>query len=180
LITCGISAGANLTHAVEFAQPLKIVSDWGVPAGALTMAFGGILPLVNLLFAAVIADVDDNEQQADPALIKAREELRETKAALKEANSAVEKANAVTAQANARALEAEQQMRGVANLMRYLFDREMQLRDRIRGLAEARPDLSQNRIAKLIDCSTSTVNEALKDYIIVGRTVTAEHESVEV
>jgi hypothetical protein len=168
-LACGISAGANLSHAVEFARPLKIVSDWGVPAGALTVAFGGILPLVNLLFAAVIADVDDSEQPADPALVKTREELREAKAALKEANSAAEKANAEKDQANARAIEAEQQMRGVANLMRFLFDRDMQLRDRIRGLAEARPDLSQNRIAGIIGCSTSTVNEALRDYILINQ-----------
>jgi hypothetical protein len=162
LICCAISAGANLAHAVQFAQPLRIVSEWGIPESVFTVAFGGILPLVNLLFAAVIADVDDSEQAADPELEKANAALREANKTIREKDKTVQEAERRALASEQRALEFEQQMRGVANLVRFLFDREISLHDRIRGLYAERPDLPQRRLAELAGCSVSVVNEVLK------------------
>lgn len=168
LIACLISAGANLSHAVEYAQPLKIVTDWGVPAGVLTVAFGGILPLVNLLFAAVVADLDDAEDQPDPAVEKAKAETREAKAETKEARAAQKVAEQRAATAEQLLLESEQRYRAIGDVVRFLFGTNEPLHERIRYTRKTFPQLSQNGISQILGCSVSTVNEALKDYVVVS------------
>ena len=157
-IACAISAGANLAHAVEFAQPLKIVTDWGVPSGVMTVAFGGILPLVNLLFAAVIADVDDNEQQDNPELEKAKAERREAEKRARDAEKALTEKDKLLA-------ESEQRYRAIGDVVRFLFEQRDPLRDRIVYVRKTFPQLSQNGISQILGCSVSTVNEALRETV---------------
>lgn len=153
---CAISGGANLAHAIEFLQPIKIATDWKIPASAFVVAFGGILPLVHLVLAAILADVDEAEQSADPEFEKAKSDLRE-------ANKVIREQEKTIRAAEHRALEAEQQMRGAANFFRCVFDKEMELQERIRLMHLDYPNLSQNRIAGLIGCSVSTVNKVFSE-----------------
>jgi hypothetical protein len=161
LVACLISAGANLTHAVQYAQPLRIVTEWGVPAGALTMAFGGILPLVNLLFAAVIADMDDSEGVTDPALTQAKTEAREAKAALKETEKRMVETERLLD-------ESEQRYHALGDVVRFLFGKSEPLHDRILYARRTFPQLSQNGISQILGCSVSTVNDALRETVDAG------------
>jgi hypothetical protein len=72
-----ISALANLAHAVEFGQALKIFADWGIPTAVYSLAFGGVLPLVSLTFAKVLSNVTDDEDTPNPELIEAKARLTE-------------------------------------------------------------------------------------------------------
>lgn len=170
-VACGISAGANLAHAVEFAQPLRIVTDWGVPSSTLTMAFGGILPLVNLLFAAIISNEDDNEGLPDPALLQAKAELKETKTEVRNARTAQKDAEKRMLNAEQLLAESEQRYRAIGDVVRYLFGTNEPLHDRIRFTRKTFPQLSQNGISQILGCSVSTVNEALKDWGLDNNTI---------
>lgn len=166
-VACAISAGANLTHAVQYAQPLKIVTDWGVPAGAVTFVFSGILPLVNLLFAAVIADVDDAESPTDPAVEKAKAEAKEAKAEAKRATACQAYAEKQQFEAERLLAESEQRYHALGDVVRFLFGQSEPLHDRIRFTRKTFPQLSQNGISQILGCSVSTVNDALKDWVVV-------------
>ena len=83
-ITVAISALANLAHAVEYGQALKIFDTWGIPQQVYQLAFGAILPVVSLLFARVLSNVQDGEKEVDPKLDAERKENRELRARLKE------------------------------------------------------------------------------------------------
>jgi signal transduction histidine kinase len=170
-LACGVSAGANLIHAVQYAQPLKIVTDWGVPSAVITVAFGGILPLVNLLFAAVIADVDDAEGVTDPAVEKAKEETKAAKVETKQARAAQLEAERARMDAEQRVNESEQRYRALGDVVRFLFSHTEPLHERIRFTRKTFPQLSQNGISQILGCSVSTVNEALKDYVIESEAV---------
>ena len=62
--------------------------------------------------------------------------------------------------------ESEQRYRVVGDVIRWLFGKDEVLRDRIRGIRTAFPNLSQNGIAQLVGCSVSTVNEHLQGYMV--------------
>ena len=152
-----ISGFANLAHAVQFGQPLTIVSTWNIPAHFFSVAFGGILPLVNLLFAAVIAQVDDAESLTDPALDKANSEKREAEKRLKETEKLLH-------ETEQRARKAEQQYEAMGDAIRFLFGANDPLHERIRYVRKTWPQLSQNGISQMLGCSVSTVNDALKEF----------------
>jgi hypothetical protein len=152
-----ISGFGNIAHALEYAdQNLVILKTWNLPFSVYALVFGGVLPLANMLFTSVLADTQDTEQDSDL-------ELDKTKAELREANKTIREKEQIIQAAERRAIEAEQQLKGVGNLIRYMFDKDAPLRDRIRGLALEHPDLSQNRIAGIIGCSTDTVNRVFHE-----------------
>lgn len=157
VIAVMISGFANLAHAVEYGQEIAIAKTWGIPYGFFTMAFGGILPVVNLLFAAVIAKVDDSEQQTDPELDKAKAEKRDAEKRARELERQL-------ADTERRLDESEKRYHAVGDVVVYLFGTERALGERIRYVRRTFPQLSQNGISQILGCSVSTVNEALKHY----------------
>jgi hypothetical protein len=57
----GVSAFANWAHAVQFAQPFAVYGGYSVPPLLYSLAFGAILPFCSLLFARILANVENVE-----------------------------------------------------------------------------------------------------------------------
>lgn len=147
-----VSGVANLTHAFEYGRPPRTVGEWGVPFAAYTLMFGAALPVMNLLFAAVLAQVDDHEQQADPELEKANTLRREAEKRAKELER-------LLADSERRLDESEKRYRAIGDIVVYLFGTERALEERIHYVRKTFPQLSQNGISQLLGCSVSTVNK---------------------
>lgn len=153
-----ISGVANLTHAFEYGRPPRTVSEWGIPFAWYTFMFGAALPVMNLLFAAVLAQVDDAEQQTDPELEKAKAERRDAEKRTKELER-------LLADTERRLDESEKRYYAIGDVVVYLFGTERALGERIRYVRKTFPQLSQNGISQVLGCSVSTVNEALKEMV---------------
>ena len=61
VLTTTVSALANSAHAVEFRQELVIFTEWSVSPRLYTIAFGAVLPLISVLFAAVLSKETETE-----------------------------------------------------------------------------------------------------------------------
>lgn len=83
LVAIAVSALANWAHAVQFAQGFAVFAQYSVPPLVYALAFGGILPLCSLLFARILADVQDGEVEP-----KATESPTESPPILQFANKA--------------------------------------------------------------------------------------------
>jgi hypothetical protein len=66
-----VSVLANFGHAVEFGQDLAIFGQYKVPPLLYSLAFGGILPLVSLMFARILANTGETEPGANSELTEA-------------------------------------------------------------------------------------------------------------
>lgn len=149
LMAVGVSSLANLAHAVEFAQPLAIVAGRPWLFGVYVAAFGAVLPVSSLLFAAVLsssAAAGATEEQPDPALEKAKAELRELRAALRQSGEQLH--------------AAEARFQAAGDLM-VAFTAESK-RDRILAIAGRWPELPQSGVAVLAGASVSYVSETLQ------------------
>lgn len=132
LVALSVSALAKLAHAVEYGQEFAISSSYLVPPFLYSVTFGGILPLVSLLFARILGDTTDAEGQPDPELTNA----------------------------DARAVAAEQPFAAAGDLFARLFAEE--IRQRILAAAEKRPELLALSIAVIAGASRGYVSEVLK------------------
>ncbi len=56
LVAVGVSVLTNFGHAVEYGQEFAIFGRYNVPPLLYSLAFGGILPLVSLMFARILAN----------------------------------------------------------------------------------------------------------------------------
>ena len=131
----GVSAFANWAHAVQFAQPFAIYVGYSVPPLLYSVAFGAILPLCSLLFARILANVQEANEADD-----------EVKALRRELNAA-----------NRRANEAE-------NAARFLLQLNAADRaQRILAARHQWPELSQSGIAVVTETSPSYVSQVLKE-----------------
>ena len=95
LVAIGVSSLANWAHSVEYSQAFTVFERYRIPPLLYTIAFGAILPMCSLLFARILADVQDSEQDVDSesAAVKQdntqlRRELRETERRLQRAEDA--------------------------------------------------------------------------------------------
>lgn len=140
VVAMSVSAMANLAHAVQFGGELAIFTRWNVPFAAYAFAFGAILPLVSLLFARVLSNVVEAEQERDAAFDEMRGDL---------------------ADAERRADQAERRFEAVGDLAVRLFAAEK--RQRILAAHERWPELPQRTIAVIADASVSYVHEMLKE-----------------
>lgn len=94
-----VSTYANLAHAVEFGQPIKIFAVWGLPVWSYSVAFGAILPTASLLFAWVLSSVieQDGRGDIDPEnqeLKKATEIIKGLKGELEKSSTQLKEAEA--------------------------------------------------------------------------------------
>lgn len=152
-----ISGVANLTHAFEYGRPPRLVEEWNVPFLWYTLMFGAALPVMNLLFAAVLAQAGDSEQQVDPELEKAKSEKREAERRNKELEKRL-------AEAERERDASQKRYEAIGDIVVYLFSTERTLGERIRYVHKTFPQLSQNGISQLLGCSVSTVNEHLRAF----------------
>ena len=75
-----VSALANFGHAVEFGQDFAIFAQYNVSPMIYSLAFGGILPLVSLLFARILADtIDDRVRDRTQSSLRRRQTIKRLK-----------------------------------------------------------------------------------------------------
>lgn len=184
-----VSALANLAHAVEFARPLVIFTEWGIPEGVYSVAFGAVLPLASLVFARVLSNVTETEDGPNPDLETAkqtiaalRKQVHELNAAEARAKAAEEKLQESEARRTTiedlshnlehelriteeRARIAEERFGAAGDLMRRIFHDDK--RERILAVHEWKPKLSGAAIALIADSSPAYVSEVLREVEVV-------------
>ncbi|MBN1348391.1 hypothetical protein JXJ21_03215 [candidate division KSB1 bacterium] len=147
-----ISALANLSHAVEFGQNMAIIDGWGIEPKVYQFAAGGILPLVSLLFARILSNVTETEDEEIP-------ELTEAKGAVTDLRKRLRDSEAQRADLEERAKLAEQRFDAAGDLFASLFAEEK--RQRILAAAQKWPRLPASAISIIADASPSYVSEVL-------------------
>jgi hypothetical protein len=150
-IATAVSALANLAHAVEFGQALRIFTEWGISSEVYSLAFGGVLPVVSLIFARVLSNVVDDEDAPNP-------ELETAKATIKELNKQIR-------ELDQRAKLAEQRFGAMGDLFRRIFSEDK--RERILAVREWKPKLPGSAIALITEASPAYVSEVLNKSEVV-------------
>lgn len=157
LLAWVVSTYANLAHAVEFGQPIKIFDSWGWPVWSYSVAFGAILPTASLLFAWVLSSVieqDHAEGQVNPELEKAKADIRDLRERLRSAE--VERTAA-----EQRANEAETRFAAAGDMFAMLMS--SQKRERVLFARQRWPELPQSAIAIITETSPARVSEVLSE-----------------
>jgi hypothetical protein len=152
-VAVAVSALANFGHAVEYGQTFVIFAQYNVSPLLYSLAFGGILPLVSLLFARILADTGEGEAGSNPVLEQANGTIKQLKVELRSTE-------AQAAEAETRATKAEQRFAAAGDVMARLFAEEK--RPRILAAAERWPQLPAASIAIISGASPSYVSEVLK------------------
>lgn len=158
--TC-VSALANLAHAVEYGQALAIFATWGIPAAIYQICFGGVLPLVSLLFARVLSNESATEDAPDPALEEAKRLLAELRSQLRSIEAQLRSTEAHLADSEAARQAAEERFLAAGDLFARLFAQEK--RQRILAARQQWPRLTAAAIAVVTGCSPSYVSDTLKE-----------------
>lgn len=154
LVAVGVSGLANFGHAVEFGQPFALFGAHNIPPLVFSLAFGGILPLVSLLFARILADTNISETQGNPKLVQAHVTIAELQQRLQ-----LTETRMVAAESTAKT--AEQRFAAAGDLMSRLF--AVEKRQRILAITEQWPKLPATAVAVIAEASPSYVSEVLKD-----------------
>lgn len=147
VVAIGISSLANLAHAVEFGQPLKIFTDWGVPQSLYSVAFGAVLPMVSLVFALVLSNVTETESETDPALLEANKTVSELRRELRDIRSQL--------------TASQQRFDAMGDLFVRLTGADK--RERILAASQQWPGLPGKYIAVVTDSTPSYVSEVLSE-----------------
>jgi hypothetical protein len=153
-VALGVSALANFAHAVEYGRAFAIFDRYSVSPLLYSVTFGGILPLVSLLFARILGDTAHSETAANPELIK-------TKQIIKELRAELDAAEARISETEARAIAAEERFAAAGDLFVRLFAEEK--RQRILAVAERWPELPAASVAIIASASPGYVSEVLKE-----------------
>lgn len=169
IVSMVISSIANFMHVVQFTnKSLVLFQDHRWAVGVYQFIFGLALPGVSFVFARVLSTMQETEQEEDPAFAKAKADLKEANATVRSLEQSIrlteQQYSEAIRDAEQRAKDAEQRYQAVGDVVRWLFGKDENLRDRIRGIRLAFPTLSQNGIAQIVGCSVSTVNEALQGF----------------
>jgi hypothetical protein len=152
-VAVGVSVLANFGHAVEFGRDFTIFGQYKTRPLLYSLAFGGILPLVSLMFARILANTAETEAGA-------KSELAQAKQTIKELRSDLEETEEHLADAEARANAAEQRFAAAGDLVVQLFAHEK--RQRILAAAERWPELPASSVAIVAGASASYASEVLK------------------
>jgi hypothetical protein len=152
-VALGVSALANFAHAVEYGREFAIFGRYSIPPLLYSFTFGGILPLVSLLFARILGDTAEAEAEANPELTKAKQTIKELQVVLDAAEMRI-------ADAESRAIAAEQRFAAAGDLFARLIAEEK--RQRILAASERWPELPAASIAIIAGASPGYVSEVLK------------------
>jgi hypothetical protein len=149
LVAIAISSAANWAHSVQFGQPFAVFGLYSVPPLAFSIAFGGILPVCSLLFARILADVQDLEVETNPELMRVKDNVSVLRRQLRESEHAL-------AKAEQRANQAEDAARLIIRLS--AEDKAA----RILAAREQWPELPQAGVAVITGTSPAYVSQVLK------------------
>ncbi len=130
-----------------------VLAQYKIPRLLYSLAFGGIMPRVSLMFARILANRVDGEAGANPELVKAKQTNKE----LWSESEAVEDH---LANAEARANAAEQRFAAAGDLVTRLFAEEKP--QRIPAAAERWPELPSASVAIIAGASPGYVSEVLR------------------
>lgn len=170
LLAVTVSALANLAHSVEFGRPLAIFAQWGLEAKLYQFAFGGVLPIVSLLFARVLSNVVENEESPNPELDETkktfgefRKQAKETERDLRalivewqgKTNEAERRANVAEQQAH----DAETRFAAAGDIFAHLFAEEK--RQRIIAARQMWPSLPVSSVAIIAQTSPGYASDVL-------------------
>jgi hypothetical protein len=148
-----VSSMANLAHAVEFGRQLTIFTAWHIPFAVYALAFGAVLPLVSLIFARVLSNVIDTENDEDPALAEAKSTIAELRRQLRESE-----AGRKAAEDERKATE-DRYASTAGTLLKLVSDDK---RERIQAVHQLWPQLPSASIAIIAGASASYVSEVVK------------------
>jgi len=127
----------------DFATPAQgrycVFGQYKVPPLQYSLAFGGILPLVSLMFARILSNTAETEVGANPELVKAKQNIKELQSDLQ---------------------AAEQRFAAAEDLVVQLFAQEK--RQRIPAAAERWPELPASSAAIVAGASPSYASKVLK------------------
>jgi hypothetical protein len=94
-----------------FGRDFAIFDSYNVPPLLYSLAFGGILPLVSLMLARILANTIETEAGANPELAKAKQTIKHLRSDLKTTEQYL-------ADAKARASVAKQRFGGAGGFLR--------------------------------------------------------------
>jgi hypothetical protein len=150
LSCCAVSALANWTYTVEFAEPVKTFGEYSVPPALYHISFGGILPLVSLMFAHILARPAPDEHQPNESEAKAKAEARVAKKASGELRQQLEE------------LQSEfDSLQSQAEILQSIFADEK--RERILAAHKLFPDINGAAIASIAKAAPSYVSSVLTE-----------------
>lgn len=165
LVVCTlVSSLANLAHAIEFGGALKIFTEWRIPSALYSVAFGGILPFVSLLFARVLSEVNETEGVEDPDLKAANETIAELRKAGRQSEAMRRDAEAKAAAAEVARQAAEDRFAAAGDLMRMLVAEDK--RERILAVRRQWPQLPGSAVAIMTGASASYVSEVINAEVV--------------
>ena len=141
LVAIGVSSLANWAHSVEYGQAFTVFDKYRIPPLLYTVAFGAILPACSLLFARILADVQDNEAEVNIEIVE-----------LKRANTELRRELKATERQLIRAEDA-------ARLLLELTAEDKA--QRILAASNQWPNLSQVALAQIAGASPSYVSQVL-------------------
>jgi hypothetical protein len=161
LVAVGVSVLANFGHAVEFGRGFGTPAQGSycafgqhkTPPLLYSLAFSGILPLVSLMFARILANTAETESGANSELTQAKQTIRKLRSDLEAAEGRI-------GDAEARANAAEQRFAAAGDLVVQLSAHEK--RQRILAAAERWPQLPTSSVAIVAGASLSYASEVLK------------------
>jgi hypothetical protein len=156
-----VSALANLAHAVEFGKPLAIFTQWGIPQSLYSFAFGGVLPVVSLIFARVLSDVVDTEEAPNPELDAAKATIQDLRRKFAESEQHRKAAEGAAREREERAIRAEDKLRTTetrANAAEASWEK-----------AEARAKLAEDRFGAMGDLFHRIFSEDKRERILAVR-----------
>ena len=70
-----ISTVSNYAHAIEYAKPIALFTQWGIGVNVSALVSGAILPTCSFLFARILSDVNEAEAGNEDELTEAKKEL---------------------------------------------------------------------------------------------------------
>jgi len=147
IVSIGVSSAANWAHAVEFGKAFTVFARYSVSPLMYSVMFGAILPMCSLLFAHILAGVQESEQETDPALAEANTTIRELRRNLSDTEQ--------------RALIAEQRFAAIGDLAIMLTTENRQ--ERILAARRRWPQLPGRSIAIITETAPSYVSEILEN-----------------
>jgi hypothetical protein len=170
-----VSALANYAHAVQFGRSLTVFGGSPFWQTVYSVAFGGALPFVSLIFARVLSNVVDTEGEPDPELEAARASLAEVKKQLRESEQRARVNEDRARTAEGKLTESEQLLKISEDRARQVeekfaeSERLLQLSEDRRVAAEERAKLAEDRFGAIGDLVKYLFSEDKRRRIIAAR-----------
>jgi hypothetical protein len=165
LFFVSVSALGNLAHAWEFGKENTVAIFSVIPFSVFAVMFGGALPLANLLFARVLSEVSETEDEPNPEVEELKKRLKELRSTLAQAEEVFRSRLAETEQKFA---QTEQELRSqLAETERKAAQTEQVLRSQLSTTERALAD-AEDRLGEVGQALTRLFGESKADRIIAA------------